>query len=169
MFEVGDYIIYGNNGVCKVDKIGTMDVSGTPKGRLYYTLSPVYAKGSTVFTPVDNKKVMMRPVISKEEAWKLIDDMNNIDTLWISDERRREECYKDALKSCDAREWIKIIKTLYIRKKSRVAEGKKVTTSDQKYLRMAEDSLFGELAIPLEMDKSKVEDFIATRVKKLEV
>ena len=41
MFEVGDYIICGNNGVCRVENIGPMKISGMKKDRIYYTLSPV--------------------------------------------------------------------------------------------------------------------------------
>ena len=41
MFEVGDYLIYGLNGVCRVEAVGTMEMSGMPKDRLYYTLIPV--------------------------------------------------------------------------------------------------------------------------------
>jgi CarD family transcriptional regulator len=46
MFAVGDYIIYGSNGVCKVEAVGLLDMSGIPKDRQYYTLQPIYAKTS---------------------------------------------------------------------------------------------------------------------------
>lgn len=45
MFHVGDYIIYGSNGVCKVDKVGPMNLDGVSRDRMYYTLIPVYSKG----------------------------------------------------------------------------------------------------------------------------
>jgi CarD family transcriptional regulator len=169
MFEVGDYIIYGINGVCKVDAVGTMDVSGIPNDKMYYTLIPLYSKGSKVFTPIDNEKVVMRPVINKEEARALIDDIRNIETLWVADDKRRDMIFKEAMKKCDCREWVKIIKTLYLRKKLRIAEGKKGIVSDEKYLRQAEENLYGELAIPLEMDKDQVEGYITARVELLEM
>ena len=31
MFDVGDYIVYGVNGVCKVEKVGTVSVAGIQK------------------------------------------------------------------------------------------------------------------------------------------
>ena len=37
----------------------------------------------------------------------------------------------------------------------RISEGKKITNSDRKYFKMAEDSLYGELAIVLDMEKEK--------------
>lgn len=167
MFNVGDYIVYGVNGVCKVEEIGSLDSGNLPKDRVYYTLLPVYLKGSKIFTPADNKKVLMRPVLNKDEAMELIDDIRNIDALWITDEKKRENDYRDALKKCDCKELVRIIKTIYSRKQGRIAEGKKMTMGDEKYFHMAEESLYGELAIPLNMDKEEVKYFITDRVDNL--
>ena len=64
---------------------------------------------------------------------------------------------------------MKIIKTLYLRKKSRLAEGKKVTAVDEKYLKIAEANLYGELAIALEMKKDEVESYIFKRISEQEL
>lgn len=165
MFKLGDYIVYGTNGVCTVDEIGTIDFQENKKFRLYYTLTPVYAKGSKLFTPVDNDKVIMRPIISKEEAEALVNNITNIETSWYTEERKCVEGYKSALKSCDCRELIKIIKILYLSKQSKLAEGKKVTASDEKYFLLAKDSLYGELAIVLGIQKEKVEGYITERIR----
>ncbi len=163
MFDVGEYIVYGNNGVCRVDKIGPMDLPGIPKEKLYYTLTPVYKTGSKVFTPTDNEKVIMRPIISKTDALALIDDIINIEILDIPDERNKD-IYKEAFRTCDCRELIKIIKTLYQRKQLRTAERKRLTASDEKYLHLAEESLLDELVLSLEMKKEELREFIAVRI-----
>ena len=168
MFEVGDYLVYGLNGVCRVDEIGTMDIPGTPKGRLYYTLVPVYQTGSRLFTPTDNLKVIIRPVATKEEALSYIDHILDIEMLWVPDEKRRENIYKELVRKCDPAEWIKIIKTLYLRKKTRIEAGKKVTSSDEKYLHIAEENLYGEFAISLDMTKDETEKFVISRVRQQE-
>ncbi len=168
MFEVGDYLVYGLNGVCKVDAIGTMDIPGAPKDRLYYTLLPVYQAGCRLFTPVDNEKVVMRPVVTKDEAMDYIDHILETETLWITDEKRRESMYKEVVKKCDPKEWIKIIKTLFLRKKARIEAGKKVTASDEKYLHIAEENLYGEFAIALGMTKEETAKFVIDRVKNME-
>ena len=79
MFSIGEYIVYGMNGVCKVEEIGPMNMSGVDSDKIYYTLLPLYTKGSRVFTPVDNQKVVMRPVISEQEVCELIDSFR----AWI--------------------------------------------------------------------------------------
>lgn len=169
MFNVGDYVIYGNNGACEVLEVGPMNMQGVDKSKLYYTLAPVYVDGSKVFTPVNNKKVFMRPILSKEEAAELIDAIPDIEQLWVSDEKSREQIYREALKTCDCTVLIKIIKTLYLRRQARIDDGKKVTALDERYLKNAEEQLYGELALSLEMEKDEMEAYIASRVEDLEV
>ena len=148
MFEVGDYLIYGLNGVCRVEAVGTMEMSGMPKDRLYYTLIPVYQSGCRLFTPVDNVKTVIRPLVSREEALAYIDRMPEAETIWIPDEKRRETLYKEVVRKCDPAEWIRIIKTLF--------------------LRIAEENLYGEFAMALDMTKEETEKFVIERVKSAE-
>lgn len=164
MFQKGEYIVYGSSGVCQVEEIGPMNMSGIAKGKLYYTLLPVYSSGSRIYTPVDNEKIVMRQILSKEEAMKLIDDIPQIEPLWVNDEKKREELYSQKMKTCSFVEWIKIIKTLYLRRKSRIEGGKKLASVDERYLKLAEDNLYGELAIALEMKKEEVEPFITSHI-----
>ena len=62
MYQIGQYIIYGSTGVCKVESL----VEKSPHG-LYYVLKPLYESG-TIYTPAEHPKVFMRPVISRDEA-----------------------------------------------------------------------------------------------------
>ena len=165
MFQVGDFIVYGSRGVCIVEEIGTLDIPGVPKDRMYYTLSPCYESKSKIFTPVDNQKVIMRPVLKKEEALQLIDEMKEIHLLGISDEKRREEEYKSSLQTCDCKELIRVIKTIYLRGQKRKAEGKKITSQDERYFHMAEQNLSGELAIALGIDRDQVKSFVKERME----
>lgn len=168
MFKVGDYIIYGVSGVCRVENIGLVKLAELPKDKLYYTLQPVYTKGSTIFCPVENQKVKMRPVLTESEAKELIDEMKDLDTLWIADDRNREACFKEVVRSCDCRQLVKLIKTIYQVKLKRLEEGKKLNVTDERYFHMAEESLYGELAIPLHRKKEEIAKVIEERVKKLE-
>lgn len=160
MFEVGTYIVYGLNGVCKVEKIGPMESSSDLSEKLYYTLIPVYVTGSKIITPVDNNKVKMRPVMTRPEVMELINHIKECEPLWIQDDREREAIYKNAIKENNSMDLIRMIKALYLRKQSRLAEGKKATASDEKYFKLAEESLYGEFAVALEMEKNDVFDYI---------
>lgn len=165
MFQKNDYVIYGSNGVCKIKDIGPLDMPGIPKERIYYTLVPYYAKDSQIFTPVDSTKVIMRSLIPKEAIMELLKEIPDMEPLWVKDEKQREAQYKESLRKCDCRELIRIIKTIYYRMQNRIAEGKKITASDEKYFHLAEERLYGEFAIILGMERDQVKDFIAEKVE----
>ena len=168
MFGKGDYVIYGMSGVCRVEDITTMEMEGIPGDRLYYVLIPSGQKGGKIFTPVEGQKTLMRKIMSREEAVRLIDQIPKIGELWITDEKKREEQYKECMRSCDCSQWIQIIKTLYLRKQERSAQGKKITSTDERYLRMAEDYLYSELEIPLGIPKADMEAYITERIVQME-
>lgn len=165
MFKVGDYVAHYKEGVCEVTCIGKLDISCSDKKKEYYTLKPLYDTAGTLYTPVDNEKNQIREVISYEEAKKLIDDMPNIDTIWVADEKRREMLYREALIKNQCREWIAIIKTSYLRKMKRLASGKKVINVDDKYLNIAERFLYGEFAVALNIPKEEVKAYIAENIR----
>lgn len=169
MFQPGDYIHYGSTGLCRVEEITKLDLSGADKNRLYYRLTPLEGQGGIVYTPVDNKKVEMRRAMNTEEARGLIDSIPEIQELWISDERQREQNYKKALQSSDCKCWIQIIKTLYRRGQSRIAQGRKITSTDEKYFKIAQNRLCSELALALGRNKEEMEQYIALRVRGTEV
>ena len=63
MFAQGDLVVYGGEGVCRVEGVGTPAATGIDKTKMYYTLAPLYRTGQ-VMTPVDTG-VLMRPVMTK--------------------------------------------------------------------------------------------------------
>lgn len=168
MFQINDFVIYGSNGVCMIKDIGPLNIPGIPEDRIYYTLVPYYTKDSQIFTPVDSNKVIMRPLIHKEAIMQLIEEIPDIELLWVKDEKQRETQYKETLRKCDCRELIRIIKTIHQRMQNRIAEGKKVTASDEKYFHLAEESLYGEFAITLGIPRDQVREFISGKVSRQE-
>jgi len=165
MFDIGDYVVFGTDGVCRVEDVGELDMEGVAKDKLYYTLAPFGKSGnSRIFAPVEGKRVVMRKVITPEEAKALISDITSIERLEIRDEKKREETYKHVLQSCDCREIVSLIKEIYSRRQERTAQGKKLPSVDERYFTMAENSLYGELCLPLNIDKDDVKDYICAVV-----
>ena len=89
-----------------------MEMEGVPKDRLYYVLRPENGTGGTIFTPVENSKVALRRIMTKEEVEELLGDMSRMETLDIPNEKLRETCYKECMKSCDSRNLVRMIKTI---------------------------------------------------------
>lgn len=167
-FQINDFIIYGSNGVCLVKDVCVPDIPGIDPTKTYYILQPLYSAKSVIYCPVDNLRTIMRRILTKQETQELITRIPLIDILWIDDERRREEQYKKALRSYSCDEWIRIIKTLYLRNRARILKKKPVNILDDRYLHLAEDMLFDELAISLEMSREKIENYITEQVHQLQ-
>lgn len=165
MYQVNDLIVYGNHGVCRITGIGTPAIPIADKNRQYYTLRPAYQREEVIYAPVENNKTVMRPILTRQEADRLIDEIPKLNTVWIVNEREREAQYKAAIRTCDCKELVRIIKTLYQRKRERIQSGKKVTVVDDRYFHQAEEQLYGELAIVLDMPKEAVSDYIAGHAK----
>jgi len=165
MFEKEQCIIYESAGICKVMDIKKIDIDGMSRDKLYYILEPLNMKGSKIMTPVEGNKSCMRSILTKEEANDLIHHIEEVELMWIPNEKQREENYKDALRTCDSRKWVGIIKTLYLRKQDRISQNKKLPDMDEKYLTKAKEYLYGELAVALGISKDEVEEYITSSIE----
>lgn len=159
-FQINDMVSYGGSGVCVVEDIGTPAISGIDKSRKYYTLKPIYTNGCTVVSPVDNAVTVMRRLITRKEAEALIELIPDLETIWVDNEKEREEIYRRMLHTYTCLGWARIVKTLRIRIRARLQQKKSLRETDKRYLRAAEDLLFGELSVALDIPKDSVESYI---------
>lgn len=160
MFTIGDYIVYGNDGICVVKDISQIDIPGAPSGRVYYLLSPVALKESKIYSPVDNAKVIMRRIISREEAAELLKNMDTIQEIPVTEDKLMEVKYKEMIASCDLVQLISLVKTIRKKQNKRISEGKKITSTDDRYLKRAEDAICNELMIALDMEREEVQEIV---------
>ena len=165
MFSPGDIIFYGSTGVCRVEEVKMLGFSKSEKQQLYYILKPVYQE-CNISAPVDSNKVFMRPVITKEEAMSLIDTIPSIkaEAFHCSVLRQLVEHYEAAFASHECSDLIKL--TMSIQEKKRLCQEhkRKLGALDERFMKRAEDLLFGELAVALGIEKSDVPDYISQRL-----
>ena len=156
MYEIGQLIVYGNEGVCRVEEIGTPKISGVDKHREYYTLAPIYREGK-VFTPVDSK-VFMRPVITREEALALIDRIPQMTAQVYENSNLRflNEHYQQCIQDYTCADLLQLIKDVRAKRRRMAERGKKLGLVDERYMKRAEEMLHGELAIALDMPREQV-------------
>lgn len=165
MFHLGQYVSCGNKGVCTIENITKLDISGVDKEKMYYILKPCYMAASTVYVPVDSSATSMRPILTREEAEALIEAIPGIPMLDVKNEKFVEQDYRTAMKTNCCEEWVRIIKTIYARKQKRLQAGRKETAVDAKYFKIAEDNLYGELAVALGLERSEVCDYISAQLQ----
>ena len=97
----------------------------------------------------------------------MIDRIPQLEQIGVTEEKLREQVYKECMRSCDCVNWIRMMKTLYLRRQERVRQGKKVTATDERYYRLAEDNLFTEFSISLELPRQQVQGFITERLERV--
>lgn len=165
MFSIGQNVICGNKGVCTIEDITTLDITGVDKTKKYYILKPMFSVASTIYVPVDSALTSMRVVLTREEAEELIHGIPDIPVLEIKNERLVEQDYKSCMKSNCCSEWVKLIKTIYERRQTRLQVGRKETAVDSKYFKMAEEILYGELSVALNIERDQVEKYIAEHLE----
>lgn len=165
MFKVGSYVVYGKEGVCKVESIGASPIEGAPADKQYYTLSPVYHEG-VIYIPVDSN-VKIRAIVTQTEAAALIAGIKDtaLDTFHNSNPRLTYQHYQELMTDHTSENLVFIIKSVY-HKKNTLPPKKKLGQIDEKYCRLAEDMLYGELAITLEKTKDEIREMFEEAVLK---
>jgi CarD family transcriptional regulator len=156
MYQTGDYIIYGYEGVCRVCAVGHPAVPGLNKEREYYSLAPVSHNGQ-VYTPVDTHMVT-RPVLSRQTIQTLLASLGELPILTDvpPDARAAAEYYRAILQTHDCRRCLQLYKTL-LQRQRRLSESRKaLTTTDLRYMKQAEDMLTGEIAFVLSRTPQEV-------------
>lgn len=153
MYQIGELVQYGTSGVCKVEEI-VQGVPGLQKDTQCYLLIPVSKKEEKIYTPVDNDKVKMRRILSSEEVKELMKRASQIEGPVIMNEKQCESIYREELYSVDCSRWLGLLKTLYARKMARNAVGKKVTATDERYLKNVEERLKEELVLAIGLDEA---------------
>lgn len=166
MYEIGQYIIYGCEGVCRVEEIGPVQITGAQKDVDYYTLSSVYQHGK-IYVPVE-AHAYSRPVMTRAQAQALIEDIPNIpfEIFENNNPRLLGEHYQSFLKSNDCRELLKLIRAIHAKRQVAAEKGRKLGQVDERSYKQAEDKLHGELAVSLDIPVGEVRQFIIEALEK---
>ncbi len=159
MFAVNDTVMYGNAGVCEIVDIRAQKFYQQPE-KLYYVLKPIYEHNETIYCPVDNEKVRMRRLLSKDEIYQLIQNMSDLDIAWIDDDQQRKEVFNEMLKNGSHQDLIRLIRALYLHKQQTEKAGQKFHVADTAILKEAQRILHGEFAHVLHLQPDEVAPFI---------
>ncbi len=162
LFHKGDKIFYGQTGVCVVEDVSEKVLTKNLK-KLYYTLRPVYQQNNIIYAPVESDKVFMRKVISKDTAERLIRQVPELCEKAL--EVDGEEDYKACLESHSCEELLELAVKIYSKKQAARRIKKKLGFIDEKYLRRAEELLFGELSIALGVSPDEVPGILFEGIK----
>ncbi len=164
MYNINDLVVYRRN-VCKV--IGKKRSDFT--GELCYVLEPYenIDYSCIVQVPVSNKGGHLRAVVTKDEVEQLCKRSVDIEPLESKPANMKSK-YLDKLKGDDLEDLVCIIKTTSQRNQERLENHKKLAAVDGEFLKKAENYLYSELSVALELSKEKTKEFFLSELKRLE-
>ncbi|GAB3053840.1 CarD family transcriptional regulator [Virgibacillus ainsalahensis] len=164
MFNVGDLIIYSTHGLCEIDDICEKTYNDVT--RTYYVMHPVEDSRLTISTPVDSNQAVMRTIMDKADAERIVQSFQEPGVQWIEDARQRNKKYNSLVNTGDRKEISKVVNTL-MRKEQEVYKNKlKMQIQDRKLLTSIQSIMFKELAVSMDTSFEKISDKINSMIKK---
>lgn len=160
MYIVGELVLYGVHGVCKIIEQQVQKIDR--KNVEYFVLEPVLQPGTRFFVPSQNEAALakLRPILSRPEVDELLASCAGMEAHWIEDENRRKLYYKELINSGDRAAMISVLRGLREHKMLQMESGKKFHITDANFMRDAEKIIYSELSIVLEIPYDQAEQYI---------
>lgn len=155
-FGPDDVVMYGSNGVCRIDAIEQTDRGS------YYILRPVHKERTKFMVPVDNEHLVsrMRPMPTQQDLTESLKAAKNADVEWIKDNAERKEYAKRVLEDGSAYELLMLARSFAEHKRYVMEIGKKTTSSDSSILRSAQEHIRDEFSTVFEIEPEEVDSMI---------
>ncbi|WP_300382251.1 CarD family transcriptional regulator [Clostridium sp.] len=163
MFKINYYVVYGSTGVCEVKDIKSEKINNNEEVQ-YYILNPVYDRRMTIKTPVLNRKVSMRDIMTKEDVSILISKISDNEIISIENARERTETFKGIIRNGDSDDLIKVINTIKMDKEEKLTIGKKLNKTEEDIMVAAKKKLYEEFAIVLDIPIEEVSLYIKENI-----
>ena len=162
MYQIGDLVVYGSTGVCRVDGFSNPDGNSD---KLYYRLSPFYQSG-VVHIPASMEQTALRQIMTADAAKELLSQISAI-PVEIFRERTIQQLsqrYQAILRSGDSLQLLSLILSVQEKRRQAEAQKRRLGMVDERYGRQAEKILFGELAVALDISMDDVSRLISDRL-----
>lgn len=155
MYEISQLVIYGAHGVCKILDVEVRTVDRKPVS--YYVLEPMAQPGTRYYVPCHNPAATakMRNLLNKTQIQNLL-SASSTDAEWITDENRRKQYYRKLITSSDPVALVQMLRCLYQHRDALRDTGKKLHLCDENFQRDAENILFKEFSLVLEIPEKEV-------------
>lgn len=165
MYQIGDRVLYGIHGVCRVADMEEKVIDR--KMLTYLVLEPEGQTGARFLVPTHNPAAMgkVRTILTPDELKDLMCSEKIRKDGWISEENARKNLYRQLISSGDREQLMQMVFTLYRRKAQQLAAGKRMHLCDDNFLRDAEKLLAGEVSVVMDMEPEAAKKYIRTMLK----
>lgn len=162
MYQIGDQVIYGIHGVCRI--VDQEERLVDRKRLTYLALEPVGQGGSKYLVPTHNAAAMgkLKHILSREELEELMRSEEVRANGWIQDENQRKVVYRELIASGDRAKLMQMVRTIHRHKAAQAAAGRKCHLCDENFLRDAEKLLLGEISVVMDMEPEQAKQYLRT-------
>ena len=160
MFQVGEHVLYGIHGVCRIT--ATEERTVDRKRVSYLVLEPLEQAGARYLIPTHNEAALskLRPVMSRQQLEQLLSSDEVRFNVWIEDENLRKQRYRELISSGDRLALLQMICSLHNHKKAQSEAGRKFHLCDENFLRDAERLLNEEFSLVLGIEQNLVSAYV---------
>lgn len=150
-YDIGQYVMYRNNGVCRIEAIGKLGFLRNSDEE-YYTLRPPFTTSDERnYIPTTGEE-SLRSIITRQEAY---DYLNRLGKLEVKPPRIRKRqqlilYYQEQLSTDGLDGRLRLMKELGLKERAEEEKGKRLTATDEQYKRKTEQLLAEEFAVALE-------------------
>ena len=154
-FSVGDNAVYPGYGVGQITSIESKEISGT---RLTFYSLKILDTGMKIMVPKHNAEAVgLRPIISREEATKVIDILKEKE-IRVDNQtwNRRYREYMEKIKTGSVYEIAEVLRDLFLLKVD-----KELSFGERKMLDTARSLLLKELSLATGAEELRAEEEVA--------
>lgn len=155
-FKIGDLVIHCREGLARISAVTEID------GRAFYLVISERHGNETIYVPIDKADLIIRKIMTVDEADELISYMNSIDFEFNRNTKQRRDLYKKKLSSGDVRELAYLFRQYQLFKK--YPEEVKLGPVDIDMLSYATNNLLDEFALTYKVDRNKIEEYIYSKL-----
>lgn len=164
MLEIGQTVMYAGSGVCTVADIEQKDMGiGL---RRYYALAPLGGNRNTYYVPVDSPAAQkLSPLLTAKEAQVLLNTLSAAETPWIGNDTARQEHFRRCLGGTDRTALGMCAKSLLTHRKQLQQTGRRLRSSDERFLTESLDLLTAELTAVFGEDADACRNMLLTVIQ----
>ena len=166
MFHTNDYVFYGSGGICKIVDIQAAPLEGMPKDQQYYILHSTHDRSSVMYVPVDNDRIFLRGLLSREAAEELMGQIADITEIEASNPKLLREQYQESMRRYQPIDWVRVIKTVYARIHAVRPAAKRISETERSFYETARKYLYTELSLVLDRSVQEIEQCVLANLKK---
>lgn len=161
-YKVGEYVVYGTSGICKITDIKNMTLSPIIGERNYYILEQINSKMSVIYVATDNETLCakLRNVLSEKDILDILHGAKENSINWIEDRKLRTQTFSSIISSGSYEDLLLMIRCIYLKSRELAEMRKHLSDSDASILRNAERIVREEFAFSLSIPSEQVGEYI---------